>query len=186
MTTATKPIMLTGDSLVQFVNDRADLIQRGDLTRTDMIKDAGYVYDNGQAMYVDFYTELLRAKGVSPVTDRDVDDELYEDLDQDTKDLYDAVDAKLGEKWDHEDMMSFLEHLDDIGITSAEQFEESFEGVYDSEREFAEYWVTDVLNAQIPECVYNCINWDDVWSSELRYDFNTIDFDYSTYVFRNN
>lgn len=181
----TTPIMLTGDSLVQFVNDRADLIQRGELTRTDMIKDAGYVYDNGQAMYVDFYTQLLRAKGVDPVTDRDVDDELYDNLDQDTKDLYDAVNDSLGEKWDHEDMMSFLEHLDqECDITTAKQFEENFEGVYDSEKEFAEYYTTDVCNAQIPEFVYNCIDWDQVWNCELRYDFDSFDFDYSTYIFR--
>ena len=176
---------LTGDSLVAFVDERADLIQRGELTRTQMILDAGYVYDNGTAMYVDFYTELLRAKGVTPVTDRDVDDELYDNLDQDTKDLYDAVDEKLGEKWDHEDMMSFLEHLDqECDIQTADQFEENFEGVYDGEKSFAEYWVTDVLNAQIPECVYNCINWDDVLNYELKYDFDSFDFDYSTYVFR--
>lgn len=176
---------ITGDALVNFVNDKMPLINRGELTRTDMIKDAGYVYDNGKAMYVDFYTELLRAKGVTPVTDSDVYDKAYESLDSDTQALYDAVDAKLGEKWDHEDVMAFIEHLDGIGILTAEQFDDRFEGVYDTEKEFAEYWVNDVLNAQIPECVYNCINWDGVWNCELKYDFDSIDFDYSVYVFRN-
>lgn len=176
---------LTGDALVSFVNDKMPLIERGELTRTDMIKDAGYVYDNGKAMYVDFYTELLRAKGVTPVTDTELTDTAYEDLSTDVQALYDAVDSKLGEKWDHEQVMDFIDHLDDIGITTAEQFEDSFEGVYDDEKEFAQYWVDDVLHAQIPTCVYYCIDWENVWSHELRYDFNSIDFDYSVYIFRN-
>jgi len=182
----TKTFTLTGDALLSFVNEKMELVNRGELTRTDMIKDAGYAYDNGKAMYVDFYTELLRAKGVTPVTDTDNTNAAYDDLSTDEQELYDVVDEKLGKKWFHEDVMTFLDELDDIGITTADQFEESFEGVYDSEREFAEYWVTDVLGAQIPECVYNCIDWDQVWECELRYDFNVIEFDYSVYVFRNN
>ena len=176
---------LTGDALVSFVNDKMPLIDRGELTRTDMIKDAGYLNTNGTAAYVDFYTELLRAKGITPVTDNDVYDKAYKALDSDTQALYDAVDAKVGERWDHEDMMAFIEHLDGIGIETAEQFDDRFKGVYDDEKEFAEYWVTDVMDARIPECVYNCINWDDVWNCELKYDFDSIDFDYSVYVFRN-
>ena len=78
MSTTTVPFMLTGDTLVKFVDERKDLIQRGELTRTDMILDAGYVYDNGKARYVDFYTELLNARGIVPTTDTDTADEEYE------------------------------------------------------------------------------------------------------------
>lgn len=179
-------IRITGDSLVQFVNAKMELVNRGELTRTDMIKDAGYVNDNGTGAYVDFYTELLRAKGISPVTDTDMSNAAYDDLPPDTQHLYDVVDDKLGEKWDHDEVMDFIEELDDIGITTGEQFEDCFEGVYDDEKEFAQYWVCDVLNAQIPECVYNCIDWEHVWSHELKYDFNCIEFDYNVFIFRNN
>jgi hypothetical protein len=183
--TTTQPFMLTGDTLVQFVNERKDLIDRGELTRTDLIKDAGYLNSNGTAAYVDFYTELLRAKGVTPVTDTDVNNTAYDDLDSDTKALYDAVDDRLGEKWNHEDMMLFLEHLsEECDITTADEFNDNFEGVYDSEEEFAVNWVADVMNAQIPECVYHCIDWDAVWNRELRYDFDSFDFQYDTYIFR--
>lgn len=184
MTVAT--FMLKGDALLSFVNDNEESLKRGELTRTEMIKDAGYVYDNGKAMYVDFYTELLRAKGITPVTDTDVETSTYDSLSSEQQELYDVVDSKLGEKWDHETVMDFIEELDAIGIETAEQFDEYYEGCFDNEKEFAEHWVTDVLSAEIPECVYNCIDWDHVWSYELRYDFITIDFDYSTYIFRNN
>jgi hypothetical protein len=183
MTTAT--FRLTGDTLVAFVEERKELINRGELSRTDLIKEAGYLNTNGTAAYVDFYTELLRAKGVTPVTDADVNDKAYDDLDSETQSLYDAVEDKLGEKWDHEQIMEFISELDDIGIETADQFEDAFEGVYDSEKDFADQWYTDVMNVQIPASLYSCIDWQLVWDSELRYDFNTIEFDYDTYFFRN-
>ena len=76
----TATITLTGDSLVAYVNDYMPLIERGEKTRTDMILDAGYVYDSGKAMYTQFYTELLNAKGIQPVTNTDAADVEYEDL----------------------------------------------------------------------------------------------------------
>jgi hypothetical protein len=73
MTTTTAPIfMLKGDALVEFVNEKMQLVNRNEMTRTEMILDAGYVYDNGKAMYTEFYTELLNAKGIKPVTDTDM------------------------------------------------------------------------------------------------------------------
>jgi hypothetical protein len=52
MTTTTAPIfMLKGDALVEFVNEKMQLVNRNEMTRTEMILDAGYVYDNGKAMY---------------------------------------------------------------------------------------------------------------------------------------
>ena len=78
-TTAAPVFMLTGDSLVAYVNEKMELVNRNELTRTDMIKDAGYVYDNGNAMYTQFYTELLNARGIQPVTTTDVEDREYDE-----------------------------------------------------------------------------------------------------------
>jgi hypothetical protein len=50
MTTTTAPVfMLKGDALVEFVNEKMQLVNRNEMTRTEMILDAGYVYDNGTA-----------------------------------------------------------------------------------------------------------------------------------------
>jgi hypothetical protein len=191
-TTTTAPIfMLKGDSLVAFVNDKMSLVNRGELTRTDMIKDAGYVRDNGSAMYTEFYTELLNAKGVTPVTDTDTMEQEYDDLSEDKKDLYDKITDMLGEKWTHEETIEFMDELEDIGIYSASEFEDAYEWTHDSyssyaEKEFAEYWCIDVLDAQIPECVLSAVDWQDVWDHNLRYDFASIETVNGTFFFRNN
>jgi nuclear transport factor 2 (NTF2) superfamily protein len=191
MTTATPIFMLKGDSLLNFVNDKMPLINRGELTRTDMIKDAGYVYDSGKAMYVDFYTELLNARGVIPTTNTDTMDQEYDDMSIDEKDLYDAITEMLGEKWTHEETVEFMEELDDIGINTASDFEDSYEYTHDSyssyaEKDFAEYFVIDVMDAQIPDIALAAIDWQDVWDHNLRYDFCSIETVNGTFFFRNN
>ena len=195
MTTTTTPIfMLKGDSLLNFVNDKMPLINRGELTRTDMIKDAGYVNDNGKAMYTDFYTELLNARGVTPTTNTDVADKEYDDMSTDDKDLYDKITDMLGEKWTHEETIEFMEELDDIGINTASDFDDSYEYTHDSyssyssyaEKEFAEYFCVEVMGAEIPECVLSAVDWQDVWDHSLRYDFCSIETANGTFFFRNN
>jgi len=190
-TTTTTPFTLTGDSLVSFVDEKMELVNQGKLTRTDMIKDAGYVYDNGTAMYTQFYTELLNAKGVTPVTNTDVEDREYDDLTLDAKCLYDKITDMLGEKWTHEETIEFMDELDDIGIQYADDFEEAFEWEHDSyssyaEKEFAEYWCCEVMCADIPEIVLAAVDWQDVWDHNLRYDFCYIETNNGTFFFRNN
>ena len=191
MTTTVVPFMLKGDSLVAFVDEKMPLINRGELTRTDMIKDAGYMRDNGTAMYTQFYTELLNAKGVVPTTNVDTMEQEYDDLSEDKKDLYDKITDMLGEKWTHEETIEFMDELEDIGIYSASEFEDAYEWTHDSyssyaEKEFSEYWCIDVLDAQIPECVLNAVDWQDVWDHNLRYDFASIETVNGTFFFRNN
>jgi nuclear transport factor 2 (NTF2) superfamily protein len=191
MTTTTPIFMLKGDSLLNFVNDKMPLINRGELTRTDMIKDAGYINDNGKAMYTDFYTELLNARGVTPTTNTDTMDQEYDDLTSDEKDLYDKITDMLGEKWTHEETIEFMEELDDIGINTASQLEDAYEYTHDSyssyaEKEFAEYFCIEVMDAQIPDIVMAAIDWQDVWDHNLRYDFCSIETVNGTFFFRNN
>jgi hypothetical protein len=183
--------MLTGDSLVAYVDEKMELVNRNELTRTDMIKDAGYVYDSGLAMYTQFYTELLNAKGIQPVTTTDVEDREYDELSGDDKDLYDKITDMLGDKWTHEETIEFMEELSDIGIYTASQLEDCYEYTHDSyssyaEKEFAEYWCIDVLDAQIPDIVMAAVDWQDVWDHNLRYDFSSIETANGTFFFRSN
>jgi hypothetical protein len=187
-TTTAQVMMLKGDSLLSHNTEWMELINRGEKTRTDMIMDAGYVYDNGKAMYTDYYTELLNAKGIKPVTDTDVADEEYENLSTDAKDLYDAITNLLGEKWTHEETIEFMEELDDIGIETDEQFKEAYEYTSDeywAEKEFAEYFVIELMDARIPDIVMAAIDWQDVWDHNLRYDYNAIETVNGTFFFRN-
>ena len=187
--TTTIPIILTGQSLVDYVDERKPLILSGELTRTDLIKDAGYVFDNGKARYVDFYTELLNARGVVPVTNRDIEDNEYEALNQDEKALYDYLDEQsFTEKWDHEEFIEFLVELKDNGIETVSDFEDAFDSYndeYHAERYFAEEFVNSVENLQ-DSLVYHAIDWQAVWDHQMRYDYFTIEHGGWTFFFRNN
>jgi hypothetical protein len=183
--------MLKGSSLLDFINDKMSLVNRGELTRTDMIKDAGYVYDNGKPMYTQFYTELLNAKGVVPTTNTDTMEQEYDDMSTDEKDLYDKITDMHGEKWTHEETVGFMDELEDIGIYTATQFEDAYEYTHDSysnyaEKEFSEYFCIEVLGAEIPEIVLHAVDWQDVWDHNLRYDFCYIETANGTFFFRNN
>jgi hypothetical protein len=201
MTTTTAPMatqpspifMLKGDALVEFVNEKMQLVNRNEMTRTEMILDAGYVYDNGKAMYTQFYTELLNAKGITTNTDikNHIEGQEYDDLSTDDKDLYDKITDMLGEKWTHEETIEFMDELDDIGIATASEFEDAYEYTHDSyscyaEKEFAEYFVIEVMDAQIPDIALAAIDWQDVWDHNLRYDYNAIETVNGTFFFRNN
>jgi hypothetical protein len=192
MSTTTAPtFMLKGSSLVSHNAEWMELINRGEVTRTDMIKDAGYVYDNSKVMYTDYYTELLNAKGVVPTTNTDTMEQEYDDMSTDEKDLYDKITDMLGEKWTHEETVEFMEELDDIGINTASDFEEAYAYTHDSypsyaEKKFAEYWIMDVMDVQIPEIVFSAIDWQDVWDHNLRYDFASIETVNGSFFFRNN
>lgn len=190
-TTATVPFMLKGDALVAYVDEKMPLINRGELTRTEMIKDAGYVYDKGTAMYTEFYTELLNAKGVIPATTTDVEDKEYDALSTDKRELYDKITDVLGEKWTHEETIEFMDELEDIGIETASDFDDAYEWTHDSyssyaEKEFAEYLCVEVMDARIPDIVYSAVDWQDVWDHNLRYDFSYIETVNGTFFFRNN
>ena len=192
MTTTTAPIfMLKGNSLVEFVIEKMELVNRNEMTRTEMILDAGYVYDNGKAMYTEFYTELLLAKGIKPTTDTDIEDQEYDDLSTDDKDLYDKITEMLGEKWTHEETIEFMDELEDIGIETASELEDAYEYTHDSyssyaEKEFAEYICIEVMDARIPDIVLAHVDWQHVWDHELRHDYNAIETVNGTFFFRNN
>ena len=191
MTTTTPIFMLKGDALIEFVDERMKLVNRGEQTRTEMIKDAGYMYDNGKPMYTEFYTELLNARGIVPTTDIDTADQEYDDLSNDEKDLYDKITEMLGEKWTHEETIAFMDELYEVGINTASEFEEAYEYTHDSwssyaEKEFAEYWCVEVMDAKIPDIVYAHVDWQGVWDHDLKYDFHAIETGNGTFFFRNN
>jgi hypothetical protein len=99
MTTAV--ISLKGDALLQHVAEYKELITRGEKTRTDAVIAAGYVHDNGKPAYVDYYTEVLNAQKIVPVTNADVEDQVYSNLSGVEQDLYDAIHDKFGSRGDH-------------------------------------------------------------------------------------
>jgi hypothetical protein len=55
-----------------------------------------------------------------------------------------------------------------------------------AEKEFAESFCIEVMDARIPDIVMAAVDWQDVWDHNLRYDYNTIETVNGTFFFRNN
>jgi hypothetical protein len=191
MTTTAPVFMLKGQALLDHVAEYTPLIERGEMTRTEMIKDAGYVYDNGKPMYTEFYTELLNARGIVPTTDTDKADQEYDDLTSEEKDLYDKITEMLGEKWTHDETIEFMDELYENGINTASEFEDAYEYTHDSyssyaEKEFAEHWVCEIMCEPPSDVIAAAVDWQAVWDHNLRYDFCSIETVNGTFFFRNN
>jgi len=181
---------LTGDALLAHIEEYKHL------TKTEQCLTAGYITDKGKPAYVDFYTEIMNATPIVSDKNKDAadcglattDDAEYDALDADKQAMYDEVHERFGEKWDHEQIMEFLEELDDIGIEYVSQLEDNYiyaSDEYRAEREFAEYWVCEVMRESIPDVIAAAVDWQDVWDHNLRYDINTIEFDGETFFFWN-
>lgn len=91
---------------------------------------------------------------------------------------------------DEDEYDTFIEELANYGINDASQFEDAFSGEREGygERvfsEFSEELVSDCGYTIEPDFIASCIDWQLVWYSALRYDYQTIEFQGNTYFFRN-
>jgi hypothetical protein len=70
--------MLTGNDLLTKIEELRNM--HPDITNTEIVLQCGYVKENGNAAYANFYSELLAAKGMFAEDDEVFDDnkELYE------------------------------------------------------------------------------------------------------------
>lgn len=194
MTNATQTVKLTGAELIAHTENSL----RANMSRTDLIIQAGYfrIKEDSTiaACYVDFYENLLAAKkeaypeiyaseNTEPV-------ESYDDLSEESQALYDHLSEGIGRTWNHEEQLEFMELMaSDLGIETLEQFEECFysyiENQWSAESEFAEEFANEIERLSSDSIIYAAIDWQKVWDHQLRYDFNSLEFDGCTYFFRN-
>ena len=81
-----------------------------------------------------------------------------------------------------------MDELDDIGITTADDFEDRYyyqTNAYNAESEFAQYYVDELMCLDLNDLGALVIDWQATWDCNLRYDFNTIELDGETYFFHN-
>ena len=188
------PVKLTGPELIAHTEDSL----RANMSRTDLIIQAGYfrVKDDATiaACYVDFYENLLAAKmEANPelyASDNTEPVESYDDLSEESQALYDRISEGIGRTWKHEEQIDFMDQLaENLGIETLEQFEDAFYSYIDNqwtaEAEFAEELANEIENISKNSIIYAAIDWQKVWDHQLRYDFDTIEFDSCTYFFRN-
>ena len=78
----------------------------------------------------------------------------------------------------------FFQELMDYGIETVDQFEDSYQGQYQSGADFAEQLCEDcgyLQESKLPMFIQSNINWATVWSNELRFDY----FEVDSHFFRN-
>jgi antirestriction protein len=147
--------MLTGNDLLNRVNELQ--AQEPPAKMSDIVRECGYIKEDGKLAYTDFYTELLTVKGIlnNNTPENEISEE-YQEKYSELCDSYgvDAVDAFL-ELYDEDDL---------------ESFEEAYYGSYDSEADFAEQFVNDTCDFDIPSFVV--VDWEATWNCNLRYDFD--------------
>ena len=112
----------------------------------------------------------------------------YDAKSEDMQELIDEICDRTYHIIDEDEYDAFIEKLADYGITNASQFEDAFQGEWHGtgERIYAEF--SEDLIEQCgyniePEFISNCIDWELVWYSALRYDYNTVEFKGNTYFF---
>lgn len=176
----------TGQELLDYVDANPSL------THTERCTGAGYLknLDNGSqgCAFTDYFEAIIEAKGIDPSRDAFADGAWYDKLSSQDKDLYDKIEDMCPEftKLAAEQCQEFMDELSDLGITTAQQFEDALFYQFDSwnaESEFAEYITTELNCVELPE--YVVIDWQATWDRNLCYDFSTIEFDGETYFFHN-
>ena len=101
-------------------------------------------------------------------------------------------DVRIGDKLtDNQltELYKFCELLDEIGITTAEDFMDRSYGTYQGDRGmsaeavFTEQLIDDL--GELPSESWICIDYQRSWDANLRYDFNTVEYKGDTYFFHN-
>jgi uncharacterized protein (DUF488 family) len=114
----------------------------------------------------------------------------YDSKSEEYQQLIDEISDRTNYIIEEEEYDSFIEELANYGINAASQFEDTFQLEVEGygERVFAEFSEELIESCGYtiePKFIANCIDWELVWYSSLRYDYQTVEFKGNTYFFRN-
>ena len=189
---ATRQERLAGKELLDYVKSTSTL----ELTHRQRCIGAGYIqatmYDDGTAKpaFTDYFEAILDAKHAAYEPDKTMNGaDWYDSLTEDQQELYDAIEDMCPEftKLDAEQCQEFMDELDDLGITTSEQFECAYmyqTDAHNAEAEFAQHYCEEIA-CMTSDMSFLVIDWQATWDYALKYDINTIEFDGETYFFQN-
>ena len=92
----------------------------------------------------------------------------YDNLSEEKQLLADEINDRISDGFDEHDYESFIEKLDDYGITTSEQLSDALWYQTDelnAKAEFAEYVETEVNCTEIPSHLEGCIDYQQLWDS---------------------
>ena len=153
--------MLTGTALLTKVTEMRS--QESSIKTSDIVRACGYESD-GKMHYTEFYTQLLDANGTLNKPEPTNISEEYQEV-------YD----KLCENHHEDAIKAFLTIWEESDL---KYFEDAYVGCYESEKDFAEQYTTDVYGLDVPSFVV--IDWEATWN-QLSYDYEFV----NGYVFVN-
>ena len=185
---ATRQERLAGKDLLDYVK------ATNELTHKQRCLGAGYIqadkYEDGtdKPAFTDFFEAIIDAK-------KAIDDypvisgaDWYDSLIDEQQELYDAIEDMCPEftKFDAEQCQEFMDELDDIGITTSEQFECAYmyqTDAHNAEAEYAQHYCEEIAYITDDMSIL-VIDWQATWDYALKYDMSTIVFDGETYFFQ--
>jgi hypothetical protein len=141
--------MLTGNDLLTLVNEMQ--AQEPPAKLSEIVRACGYEID-GKLKYTQFYTELLDVKGLLP-----------EQPELEISKEYQETYGRLCGDYGQDAVDTFLEIY---GEENLDNFEDAYQGQYESERYFAEQYASDVYGLDIPS--YVIVDWQATWDQGLR------------------
>ena len=114
----------------------------------------------------------------------------YDSKPQDVQELVDEISDRTSYITESSEYNEFMEELESYGIITASNFEDAFMGEFPGfgnkvVSEFSSDLMESCGFSCEPEFISNCIDWELVWYSSLRYDYNEIIFKGNTYFFSN-
>lgn len=158
--------MLTGTELLAKVNE----LQADNVSRTDIVIGCGYIKEDGKASYVAFYEALLAAKYPNGLPSANITEtELeFDDVEQEEKF------EELCENYPQKAVEIYYENIGNF-----DDFEEAYEGEFESEAHFTEEMIANICDSNLPSWIV--IDYQATWDSMLRYDY----WEEGNYFFRN-
>ena len=179
---------LTGQALLDYIV--ANPLQ----SHTESCRGAGYLKefkDGSQGCaFTDYFEAILQARKdngeyQAPTSGAD----WYESLTEQDSELYDMIEDRCPEftKLDADMCQEFMDELSDVGITTAQQFEDAYfyqTDEYNAESAFAQYYAEEI--ACLAKESFLIVDYQATWDCHLSYDFSTIEFDGETYFFHKN
>lgn len=180
----TMATQVTGSGLLSLVNDYGS-----EAPKSQLVAAAGYIRPDGKLAWTAFYEALLEAKGINPAISKDEDEE-YDELSSNAQGLYDEIHDRIGEKWDHSEIMQMVGKVQDLGIETADQFADALTFVADDpwhwQRDFVESLLEDNFTNDAGLYSWVVIDHEATWDSALRYDYDEIQFDGQVFIFSRN
>jgi len=159
--------MLTGSDLLAKVSE----LQAQNATRTDIVLGCGYIKPDGKASYVAFYEALIEAKTPQWKSQR-IKEETETHLEFDDEEQEEKF-LELCESYPQKAVEVYYENIGNF-----DDFEEAYEGEFDSEAHFTEEMIAN-MGENIPSWIV--IDYQQTYDSALRFDY----WNEEGYFFRN-